>query len=216
MSCAYDTWGGQIYSGVQWLPFLVPTAISMAAWTFARSGRNGQLKPVKQLILLLFGLWLLVMEYFLYVLQYFYNIQRHDPYCTTLLTYAFPSRISFYLATLVTYLFFFALLWGARIHWVYWTCSFVLFLYPQALLVWMLYNTWQEVLVSSVIGVVSTAFFMIMYRLFVTDAVPYLIHQRPWTWFSAVDTWVLDEEQRIERVIVEGTLKSLQQYKELQ
>lgn len=207
--CGYTSYASQAYVYIQWIPFIVPLVISMAAWTFTPTGVDGKMKPVKQIILILFGLWLIVMEWFLYILQYVFQVQRYDPYCVDVLTYAFPSRISFYLATLITYLFMFAYLWNAEIHWIYWTSVFLFFVGPQSMLLWMLYNTWQEELLSTVFGVITTSMFMLFYRFYVADIVPYLVHQRPWTWFSAADTWIINEEQQRESQRIQRILNRL-------
>jgi len=211
MSCGYNSYGNQVYQGVQWIPFIVPLVISAAAWTFTPTGEFGKMKPVKQIILVFFGLWLAFMEYFLYILQFYFNLQKPDPYCMDLLTYAFPSRISFYLATMITYLLLYGYLWNAELHWIYWTGTLLFFIGPQSMLVWMLYNTWQEALVSSFLGVVSTTFFMVFYWGFVTQHVPYLVMQSPWTWFSAADTWTLTIEQQRESLQIQKMIFNLQE-----
>lgn len=211
MSCGYNSYASQIYSGVDWIPFIVPLAISAAAWTFTPTGKDGHMKPAKQLILIFFGLWLLLMELFVYMAQVYANVQRPDPYCLELvMVYAFPSRISFYLATLVTYLFMFAYLWNAEIHWLYWTCTLLFFVAPQAMLVWMVQNTWQEALISTLIGVISTIVFMVFYRFFVIDVTPYLVQQRPWTWFSAADTWTMTRKQQEDSLRIQAILKRVE------
>lgn len=212
MSCVYDSYVGQVYSGIQWIPFIASLAISVAAWGVSPRGTNGTVKPAKQLILLLFAIWLLVMEFFLYVLQVFFDRQRADPFCYNVFYYVFPSRITFYLAVLVTYLFMFAMLWDAELHWIYWTCVFLFFVGPQSMLLWMTYNTWQESLVSTIFGSVSTIFFMVVYRYVLMDYAPYLVNQRPWTWFSAADSWAMDETRLRRSLLIKRTLESLRQF----
>lgn len=212
MSCSHPTWGGQAYQAIQWVPFIVPFAISMAAFSVTPSGHQHKMRPVKQINLMFFGFWLIVVDWIVYIMQMYFNRQRHDPYCMDQLHYMFPSRISFYLAVLVTYVVLFTYLWDAELHWLYWSTMFLIFVAPQALLVWLEVNAWQEVLLSTIMGIITTAYFMIMFRFFINDMVPYLVHQRPWTWFSAADTWTSNRWRQLQTLEIGATLRRLNRY----
>ena len=136
----------------------------------------------------------------------------YDPYCTDVASYAFPSLKAFYIASLTTYAIMFAYLWNIPIHWFYWSVIFLLFVGPQSMLMWMLFNTWQESLISTLLGVISTTVFLLLIRFRVQSTFPYLVQQFPFTWMSVIDTEVMSMEQREEAEHIResmGRLKGL-------
>lgn len=63
-------------------------------------------------------------------------------------------------------------------------------------LIWVSFNTWQEVLLSVALGIlVSTAFFIMVWR-FLRHDMPFLLQQPLWSWFNCVDTWAQSQAQQ--------------------
>jgi len=189
-SCTYPSYAGQAWTIVHYIPWIVPLFIFAASITPRKDGRGGT-----QLILKLYALWLSLMQIVLYLLQVYFKNMRADPYCTDVYNYGFPSLKAYYWSAGLTYIIMFCYLYNMSLGWFWWTFIFLVFAGPQSMLVWMLYNTWQEALVSSLIGIISTGVFLLLIRFIVQDYFPYLINMFPFTYMGATDTYIMTPKQ---------------------
>ena len=192
MDCVYSSYGAQIYGWTHLIPWIVPLALSAASITRTRYGKQHW---GKQIMIVLYSLWITVVQLMLYIVQSYFNEYRSDPYCPDMKSLAYPSLEAFYTASLVTYIIAFTYFWDIVLPWTYWSLLFVFMVVPPGILVWFAYNLWYEVLVSSLIGIATTLYFVVLVRFILLDDIPIMLHQRPWTWFACVDTYLMDEEQ---------------------
>lgn len=187
----HASYASQAWTVVHYIPWIVPFAIFCVSITPRRDGKGGA-----QLVLKLFGMWLSVMQILLNVLQNYFNYQRNDPFMIFPPAHAFPSLKAYYWAALMTYVILFCYLYNIILGWFWWACIFLFFALPQSMLVWMLYNTWQEALVSTLLGVISTTVFLLLIRFIIQDSFPYLVNMFPFTYMSVTDTYIMTEEQQ--------------------
>lgn len=195
-ACSYpETLAGSIYSYTQLIVIVVPACISAMAvskiWYFlARRERFGV-----QFLHKWYGTWMLVMAMLVAIAQSNQNVLRPDPYCPDIIDYAFPSMTAFVVASLVTYVFLYTYLWNVVLPWVWWAAIETLLLLP-AVFVWFGVNTWLEILVSTLIGVVTTAVYLIAVRVLVARHVPMLLRLYPSTVFGCVDNLLMSIRQQ--------------------
>lgn len=192
-ACVYTSAGGILYATTQLLVYVVPLIVTAISYTYdPRSNRWG-----RQFLYLWFGWWLFLCDPALYLFQVALNSVRADPFCPVLQTYAVPSSVAFYVAATVSFMLLLAWkkrFWYAPLNmlWlVLWVGS------PPAVLVWFGINTWQEVLVSMILGAIVTWIYMEIVFRFAVHYMPYLLVQAPCTFFSCLDTLVQSDLQQI-------------------
>ena len=78
------------------------------------------------------------------------------------------------------------------------------------MMVWMTYNTWQEALLSTILGVLATSVFLVMIRFVFQDMFPYLVHVFPFNYMGVTDTIVMSQEQQDESRVIEERLERIQ------
>lgn len=196
MSCVYPSVAAQLFGWTLLLPWIIPIFVFAAGIT-KRNGKWGN-----QIMMVWFGKWLLVVQLILYIFQVRFNLQRPDPYCPEILTFAYPSTAGFYVASGVTYIVGFSFLWNVVLSWVYWVTVLCLFALVPSVLVWFVYNTWYEVLMSVLVGIITTLAFLLWVRFYLLDMVPFLLQQAPWTWLSCTDTQIMlpAQERLLEQI----------------
>lgn len=201
-----STYASQAWTVVHYIPWIVPFAIFCVSITPRRDGKGGA-----QLILKLYGMWLSLIQIVLTLLQHHFNYMRDDPFMIFPPTYVFPSLKAYYWAALITYAVLFCYLYNITLGWFWWACVFLFFAMPQGMLIWMTYNTWQESLISTLLGVLSTTVFLLLIRFIVQDSFPYLLHMFPFTYMSVTDTYIMTEEQQALSTVVGERMERIRQ-----
>ena len=193
-SCAYPSYAAQLYQATHFIPWIIPLAISAAAIGRTHYGR----RYGKQFVLVLLGLWLTVTQVILQIIQNNQNVMRPDPYCPDTYSTAFPLSEAFYVAALSMFIVGFTYCWNIVLPWPYWLMLFAVIGGPPSILIWFAYSTWFESLVSVGLGTIVAALFVVFVRFVIIDDIPLMVHQRPWTWFAAIDTYATTEAAQIE------------------
>lgn len=176
--------------------FIVPLFVTAAAISRIYYRIRKRQQWGSQIILFMYGKFLLVMQIILAVAQTSMNVQRPHPYCQDIITLQYPSTTAFFAASGSTYLALFTYLWNVPLSWIYWSVVLLFFAVPPSILVWFQVNTWGEVFVSCLIGVVTTSLFLLLTFFLVVPQLPVLVHVRPFSWFNAIDTHGMSMEQR--------------------
>lgn len=205
-SCSYPSIVANVFEYTHLIPWIVPLVISAASIGRDRTGKWG-----KQIIMVWYGLFITVCQIGLYICQTAFNATRIDPYCVDVVTYAFPSSEGFYISALSAYIVGFTYLWNIELSWTYWTFLFVFVMGPSGILVWFTYNTVTEIGISIAIGAGTTLIFLLFMRFMWLDYLGFYLHQAPWTWFNAIDSYVMSEEQLAESARIEEVLKEMEQ-----
>jgi hypothetical protein len=206
-ACVYYSYAAQMYSWVHLIPWLVPFFIIAAS--FAKNDGIKNKDWGKQFMLVAYGLWLTLMQIVLYCLQYGLNIQVPDPYCPEIVSLAYPSAETFYTMSVITYVLCFTYCWHIIVPWFYWTCMFLIIVIEPYILFWFLYNDWYQTLVSMLLGIGATVVYFVIICKFVWHRLPILILQRPLTWFYAVDSQIMSQEQHFVSEYIEIKLRGL-------
>lgn len=205
MSCVYTSYSAQAFGLVLSIPFLVGVAFLFASIARYKNTRWG-----KQFLVLIMGTMLSYAQCWLWVLQFALRVYRRDPYCPELITMGFPSLSAFYVSALATGFILFTFVWNVVFSWFYWFYIFTVLLFPPTVLYFVGFNTWQEVLLSMLLGIATSSFFIILLRVFILEATPMLLNQAPFTWFSCEDTWMMNEEQQEKADLIREMLKDIQ------
>ncbi len=198
----------QVFSYVLVVPFLVPLILRAAAVTRDKFGRWGN-----QWVLIALGCYLFVFQMIIYILQYVINTPRPNPFAPSQVYYGFPSEITFYTTIFVTFIVEFTLVWNIQFSVVYWAELLLCLIVPPAILLWVGFNTWQEILLSFGIGTGCVTLFITMVRLYFMHELPFLLNCAPWSWFSCVDTWIQSQQGQAE---TEHVRKCLEQIRHLE
>lgn len=183
MACVYPSLFGQAFSYTHALPLVIPLALWIFSIRWDSKGNWGF-----ECIINLYS-WILTWGYFIIlILKGSFQVSRPDPYCPDQMGMVYPSVTAFYIGSIVTFIILLTYLWNIPLSEGYWVVvigiSGTLFL----VLVRSTYNTLYEVLLSSLIGLVFTTVFLIYFRFFSPD-LDIIVKQRPWCWFSLVNTW---------------------------
>lgn len=188
MACVYPTYAAQIYSYTHWLPFLIPLAITVAAFGHNRYGKWG-----KQVMIAFFGYTISVMQIVLIIVQYSMGIMRADPYCPdTIVSLAYPCQEAYYATLLVTFIFCFVAGWNIELSWIFWAGLLGLMALPPVVLVWFQFNTPLEVGVSMAIGAATSIVFMLVYSCLILPDLPFILTQFPWVFMECIDSYSME------------------------
>ena len=168
----------------QLLPWLISLALLAFSYGRDRNGRWGL-----ELSITLYIKWSWVLQLFLWILESNFAVVRSHPYAPEQVAWAYPCEVAFWCYSLGAYVITYALLWQAKLPALYWTVLMVFGFGPPAIMVWFTYNTWPEVLVSSLLGAGLTIplVFWMRYLLHPKD-ISLMLQQRPFTWSMAIDT----------------------------
>ncbi len=168
-----------------------------------QSGRWGQ-----QFTLTLFGVWLSIWQCLIYLVQYALNVQRVDPFCTRTTQLVFPSIPAFYAAAGATFIVSFVQVQGLELPWSKWPLIMA-FLFCPFVLAFFSVNTWIEVVVSIVAGVVSTILFFAILLQWLIPWFPHLLNSCPWSYMYCIDTWFMTERARQQEEDIRDVIKRL-------
>ncbi len=197
----------QAFSYVLFLPFVVPLILRSAAIAKDEYGRWGN-----QWVLIFLGFYLVAFQFALYILQYTLNAPRPNPFDPSRIYYGYPSEIGFYTAVFVTFVVEFTFVWNVQFSVVYWAELILVLIVPPSIIMWVGFNTWQEVLLSMGMGVAAITLFIIAVRFYFMHELPFVLNSAPWTWFSCIDTWVQSRRGKEE---TEHVRKCLEQTRRL-
>ena len=169
--CYYISVWGTAFGWTQMVPVFV-TLVS-----FAITAATGEA------FYALFGLYLWIPQWFVWVFQFYLQWARPNPICQTYHTWAFPSTESMYIGAILGAFFAFAYHWSHRVthSWMTFFWFYLLGIVPPFILIYIQYNVWWEVTISWVFGFATGVAFSIIMRIFIRPAMPYLeLHSMFW------------------------------------
>ena len=187
--CYYTTIVGQAYG----VSKLFPSLLSWFLWIYGRIS--------SELGFTLYGLFLWFWQVALWVFQIFFESTRADPICQFYQTYSFPSIPIFYGASLVTALIMYSIQWDTVMTTLTWILLYFVAFAPPVIVYYTAFNQWWEILISFVLGVVATILFVIMMRVYIKPMIPYLLTVFPCTTLGYIDTYMMDENDRVTYVV---------------
>ena len=177
----------------QWMPIL-PWIVTLGLFVLSiNPDHHGYWK--KNFFLVLYGFYLHIWQYVLVVFQLVFHSARTDPFTDHIYVVPLFSQEAFYLWALVTIFVMYSFFWRQAISPLWWTFVWFVVAFP-AVFVWFGYAFWYEVLFGGAMGVISTAGYVLVFRIYLLDSVPYLICQTPWTWLSCNGGWCLTRDER--------------------
>lgn len=134
------------------------------------------------------GGYLFLMSYMLWPIQAYINESR-NPYLCPIgsAAYQFPSMEAFYISSIVTMVVCYAIFFKGRPSKLGWGLLFIVFAGVAFVLCFFQFNVWQEVLMSSGIGIVCTLIFMVHMAYMIAPCIPYLEHIPPFSTFGYCD-----------------------------
>lgn len=190
-SCLYVTIGSQSIAWTHLLPWFVTLSLSALA---LNTDHHGYWK--KNFFLVAYGLYLHFWQYALWVFQNLFAVPRPLVDCSHIYTFSSPSQEGFYIAALASLFVMYSFVWRVDISSSYWAFIWIFLVAPPAVLVWFGYALWWEVLFGMGAGILATAAYVTVFRVYLLDSVPYLLHQVPWTWMSCNEQWCLTDAER--------------------
>ena len=156
----------------------------------------------------IFGLYLYIPQYIVWVFQYYFQAERPDPVCQLYHTWAFPSTESMYIGAIIGFFVAFSYGWEKDQSWIVWLMIYLFGIIPPFILVYTQYNVWWEVLFSMVFGFLSSVMFAVVLRLFIRPKMAYLQAHFPFSTFGYHDELVCDDTDR-DCVKIEASLAKL-------
>lgn len=195
-TCVYEGYTGQAFGLVLTIHWIIPIFIWGASITKDRRGRFGF-----EFTTFWYGLYLTLWLTVIYILQMSLQMMRHDPFCSQIVTAAFPSVSTFYLSSGLSFTILLTFIWNIPLNWKYWIYLLVVVIIPPCYLVWLEYNQWWEILVTALIGFASSILYFVLLWSFYSH-LPQVLNSFPCTWFRIVDTYLTnaDEEAETERI----------------
>lgn len=184
MSCVYPSYAGQTFAYVLLTPWFI--SLGLFAFNIKRDRETG--KWGVEFITYLYSLFLSWGTALVWIVQAAWSITRGNPYCPDQSVYAFPSTPAFCVGSLFVYVVAFSYFWNIVLSEGTWVIILTILVGVPMLFVWFTFNTVYEVLVSVLLGMVTTFVFVGVLRFFVARHIPMLVRQRPWVWFSAINT----------------------------
>lgn len=204
-SCYYPSILAQVYEAVHLIPWIAPLAISAASFGKDRDGRYG-----KQIYTMMFGIFLTLMQIAIYIFQNYFNRLQEDLYCIGTYSNAFPSIEGFYCSAFVTFIAATTYFWNIQMSYIYWTCSILFLIGPPSVLLWYTYNSLSEILISVAIGVSTTLLYVVLVRFIIKEHIPFLLIIAPFTWFNAIDSYIMSEDEQQQSIRIRTVIKDLE------
>jgi len=192
--CYYVSLLGHTWAWTHILPTLITMSLSVASLRL----HGYEWFPT------IYGLYLHVWQFILWVFQAHWQIMRPHPQCAEIHTFAFPSQEAFYAVSLAAYILTYSYMWNIPLAIFTWLFIYCIVIVPPVVLVFLQYNRPWEIVVSMILGIVATVPFVLVIRIYIKPLIPYLLNQAPWCWFGYVDTYCCDKkEQRFTRYVAE-------------
>ncbi len=178
--CYYVSYAGVAFGYTQVLPLLVGLMLSMLSLV------------TRQMTYVMFGLYLYGSQYILWAFQANFRVDRPNPVCQEYHTYAMPSIQLYYAAALLTFVIACSLYRRSVLSVFSWVFLYLLGILPAALLWWVSYNTWWEILLSMGLGVMATLLFCTVAVLFIVPSMDVIRNMDIITWFGYTDNYFTD------------------------
>jgi len=190
--CVYTSLTGTAFGLVQILPWAIPTAITLFSYSRNWNGKDWGFEFTP----FWYSFYLTLCQTCIYILQFAVHDMRADPFCTHVVTAAFPSSSTFMVVAIISFFVFSTFVHNAVFSWKYWIWAILIFIVPPSVLIWVQYNVWWEVLVSAALAIVANIGFLIWLHHCVKPQLPFILNTAPCTWFSVQDSLLMDEEQQ--------------------
>lgn len=175
IGCYYVSYMGMAFGWTQMVPLILTLCLTIL--TAATS------EPVY----FLFGLYLWIPQYIVWVFQYYFQSIRPDPVCQLYQTWAFPSTEAMYIGAIVGFFIAFSYGWDKAQSWTVWLMIYIFTLVPPVILVYVGYSRWWEVAFSMALGFVSSVLFAVVLRYFIRPNMMYLQAHFPFSTFDYKD-----------------------------
>lgn len=193
--CYYATLFGKAFGVTQVLPSLI--TLNMSVMSMVTS----------EIIFVLYGLYLHLMQLFLWVFQYYFQQMHINPVCQQYQNYAFPSIETFYAASLVMFVITYSYRWEVVHSWYTWMMLLLIGILPPFILIFLSYNSLTDILISMGLGMLLTGLFVIILDLFIGPTLPYILTEFPASWMGYKDTYIMRKNIKKEFIRCENLKK---------
>lgn len=175
IGCYYVSYMGMAFGWTQMVPVVVTFFLSLLT---AATG---------EIIYFIFGLYLYVPQYIVWVFQYYFQSVRPDPVCQLYHTWAFPSTEAMYIGAIIGFFVAYSYGWNKEQSWMVWLMIYLFGLAPPFILVYVQYNRWWEVAFSMGFGFLSSVLFALVLNYFIVPDMAYLETHFPFKTFGYRD-----------------------------
>lgn len=182
--CIYVTMLGQAFGWTQILPTMIAMTLKVVSML------------THQMIFILFGFYLYAGQLVLWGVQSYMQVVMPDPTCQAYHTFSTPSIPGYYIASIVTFVIGYSLLWDVKQSWFMWLTFYVVFTVPPSILVLNSYNAWYEVVASLVIGIVMTMLFIGLIYVYIKPIMCFILNIFPCNWLGYKDSWLSSPEEQ--------------------
>lgn len=186
-----DTWS-QAFALVQILPWVI--GLYVAGMSIRVDLKRKRIST--EWFPMAFATYLFLWQWSLYIWQLTLERMRSHPFCPPVQAYGFPSIAGFYVAAAGAIMVSLPFLLGVSYSWFRWVTAMLLWGAPPTVLIWVGYNTWDEVLLSMGVGAFAAIMFVFAVHLHVRHILPYLLNTPPCTWLNMTDSWIQTKGQR--------------------
>ena len=131
-----------------------------------------------------YGLYWFLVQGVLYLAQFYFQIERPDPYCAVYHTYAYPSSEVYYSVSLVAAILTWTVYYRVQHSLQAWLGLYVLLFVPSILLWFFQMNRWWEVLWTALMAVASTVPFTLLLIEGVTPNIDYIENCSLMSWYG--------------------------------
>jgi len=187
IGCYYLSYMGMAFGWTQMVPVILTLCLSLL--TAATS------EPVY----FMFGLYLWIPQYVVWVFQYYFQSIRPDPVCQLYQTWAFPSTEAMYIGAIIGFFIAFSYGWEKAQSWSVWLMIYVFGVVPPFILVYVQYNRWWEVAFSMGFGFLSSVMFAVVLRVFIRPNMAYLQAHFPFSTFGYEDGQLICDDHCIRK-----------------
>ena len=198
--CVYVSVMGQAFGWTQVMPTMIALTLKVVAMI------------MHQTIFVALGLYLYIGQMPLWAVQSYMQTERPNPLCQAYHTYAFPNIEMYYLASIVTFVVVYSLVWNVEQSWFMWLTFYVMFVVPPGILVFYSYNTWFEVLASLLIGVAMMLIFIGLMYVYIKPSLCYILNIFPCRWLGYTDTWLATAEEQLRCSQIRSDLDAVDLY----
>ena len=192
-ACYYVSIGAQTFGVTHAIPVFISTVLTVFSTV------------THDVLFLLYGLFILLLKWVIWCIQVNLQMVRPLPVCAVYETYAFPSLPVVVSVSLVVFALCYSYYWRVPVGWIATFFLWCIFLGPSAVMYVYDYNRGWEIVLSMVIGVISTWMFMIFMHDFIASSIPYLQFSFP-LWHLGYRMYYMEEEDN----------RYARQYKELE
>lgn len=190
--CYYASAWGQAFAWTQLVPYIVSIGLTLLAVV------------TNQFMYWALGWYLHGVQLLLWFVQLNLQIDRPNPLCQEYHTYAFPSIEAYYIGAVVTFIIVYSRVWKTGLSLYVWAILVATTVIPPIILVFLAYNQWYEVLISMAVGAVASIVIIIMFWVYIYDALPYIQNVFPFSWAHFQDSYIWTnsekEHEKVERI----------------